>query len=472
MKSYKGFEAVVGVELHVELRTREKAFCPCSAEYGAKPNTHVCPVCLGMPGATPFLNPEALRLAVRAGIATKCRVSRVSRFDRKHYFYPDLPKGYQITQYFDPICRDGEVKYELDGDKHRVRIERIHLEEDAGKLSYDDGRVIIDNNRCGVPLAEIVTFPDMIGSEKTMAFVREIRRILLFAGVSDCRMNEGSLRCDINVSVRPVGEAVLGERCEIKNINSISFVGRAVDAELVRQTELILSGERVTVQTRRFNEDTGETEYMRDKETPADYRYIREPEIPAIITDEKYVDRERARMPKTPEEREKRLESLNIGKENISVICRTPESADAFDECLSMTSNARDAANLYVSEILTASARGEAVPSMTCLAECVDMYVSGEINIVSARKCLKSCAEENISPREAARKYGLFVLRDREEIKKLTSLACGKNEKIVSQIRGGKESAKKALVGAVMRLSGGRADASVVSSCVDEYFMQ
>ncbi len=470
MRSYKGFEAVVGAELHVELRTREKAFCTCSAEYGAEADRSTCPVCLGMPGATPMLNGEAVRLAVRAGLATNCRISRLSRFDRKHYFYPDLPKGYQITQYYEPLCRDGELEYELDGETHRVRIERIHLEEDAGKLSYSDGRVIIDNNRCGVPLAEIVTCPDMIGAEQAMAFVREIRRQLLFAGVSDCRMNEGSLRCDINVSVRRVGERTLGERCEIKNINSIAFVGRAVDAELVRQTELILAGESVTVQTRRFNEDTGATEYMRDKETPADYRYIREPELPALLTDDAYVERERVQMPKSPAERERRLKQLNIGSENISVICRAPESADAFDECLALTPHAEAAANLYVSEILSAASRGERTASMQALADCVEMYVGGEMNIVSTRKCLKACAAEGIDARSIAQRDGLFILRDRTAIRELTSRACAENERLVAQIRGGKESAKKALVGAVMKASGGRAAAELVAECVDEYF--
>ncbi len=468
MRSYKGYEAVVGLEIHVELRTKRKAFCSCSAEYGGERDTHVCPVCMGMPGATPVINPEAVKFALRAGLALGCEISRISRFDRKHYFYPDLPKGYQITQFYEPLCRDGELEYELDGQRHAVRIERIHLEEDAGRLSYSDGKIKIDNNRCGVPLAEIVTSPDMTGGEEAMAFVRELRRRLLFAGVSDCRMNEGSLRCDVNVSVRPVGEKSLGNRCEIKNINSIAFIGRAVDAELVRQTELLASGESITVQTRRFNEDTGKTEYMRDKETAADYRYIRETELPAVITDAEYVEFERSQMPPSPSEREARLSKLSISNETAAAICRTPETADYFDECLRVSTHPDTAAKLYVSEVIPAMTRGESFADAVRLAECADMLAEGEINNVSAKKCLQLCVEEDSSARDVARRHGLFIIRDRETILELARKAFSENARTVSQVLGGKESAKKALVGAVMRSSGGRADAKLVAQCVDE----
>lgn len=468
MRSYKGYEAVVGVEIHVELRTAHKAFCTCFAEYGAQRDLHTCPVCMGMPGATPVINPEAVRLAVRAGLALGCEISRTSRFDRKHYFYPDLPKGYQITQYYEPLCRNGRLEVELDGERRTVTVERIHLEEDAGRLSYSDGKITIDNNRCGVPLAEIVTRPDMTGGEETMAFVRELRRRLLFAGVSDCKMNEGSLRCDVNVSVRKVGEKSLGNRCEIKNINSIAFIGRAVDAELVRQTELLLAGESVAVQTRRFNESSGLTEYMRDKETAADYRYIREAELPAVMTDAEYVERERASMPPSPLEREARLAELSIVGETASAICRTPESADYFDACLAVSEAPALAARLCVSEIIPKMTCGESVTSPERLAECADMLSRGEINNVSAKKCLQLCVAEDSAPAETARRHGLYILRDREELMCLARRALEENEKVVLQILGGKESAKKALVGAVMKDSGGRADARLASECIDE----
>ncbi len=470
MVSYKGYEPVIGVEVHVELRTSEKAFCRCSAEYGGEPDSKCCPVCLGMPGATPSLNPEAHRLAVLTGLALGCKIERVSRFDRKHYFYPDLPKGYQITQFYDPLCRDGAVTFELDGVRRTVGIERIHLEEDAGKLSYKGDKLSIDNNRCGVPLAEIVTCPHMRSADEAMAFVDELRRILLFAGVSDCKMNEGSLRCDVNVSVRPVGSETPGVRCEIKNINSINFIGRAVDAELVRQTDLILSGGTVEVQTRRFNEDTLQTEYMRKKERTADYRYIREPEIPAVITDEAYVESVRREMPPLPAKREEELRDIGIKAESAKLICSLPELADYFDLVKKETSDAVTAANLFVSEIIPVMRRGEPCVPPEYLAQCADMFAAGDVNIVSARTSLRLSLEEGISPHTAAERHGLFVLKDEGLIKEMIEKACAANEKTVAQIRAGKGSAKKVIIGGVMKLSSGRAEPRLLSRLVDEFF--
>jgi len=470
MVSYKGFEAVIGVEVHVELRTKEKAFCRCSAEYGGEINSKCCPVCLGMPGATPSLNGEAVQLAVRTGLALGCSIAEVSRFDRKHYFYPDLPKGYQITQYYDPICREGKVSFLHGGDRRTVGIERIHLEEDAGKLSYKNGSLTIDNNRCGVPLAEIVTYPHMRSAEEVMAFVEELRRILLFAGVSDCKMNEGSLRCDVNVSVRPVGSEELGNRCEIKNVNSINFIGRAVDAELVRQTELILAGGTVETETRRFNEDTLKTEYMRRKETAADYRYIREPEIPAIVTDEAYVESIRSEMPVLPAEIEAKLCTLGIKPDTAGLICSQPEFADYFDKVLKLTENSAVAANLFVSEVIPIMRCGENAPLPEYLADCADMFAAGDVNIVSARTSLKLSLEEKISPREAAKRHGLFILRDVAALRGMIRTVCDGNEKVVCQIRNGKDSAKKVIIGGVMKLSGGKAEPRLLGELVDEYF--
>ena len=330
--TYKGYEALVGIEAHVELKTAEKAFCACSAEYGGEMNSKCCPVCLGMPGTLPVVNPEAVRLAVKAGLALGCRVSEVSRFDRKHYFYPDLPKGYQITQFYDPICRNGEVKIKTSNGEKNVRIERLHMEEDAGKLSYEEDCLMIDHNRCGVPLIEIVTYPDMIGAEEAMAFVSELRRTLLFAGVSDCKMNEGSLRCDVNVSVRPIGESTLGKRCEIKNINSVSFIGKAIDSELKRQTDIILDGGEIVTETRRFSETKGVSERMRDKETTADYKYIREPDIPPLKTDFIYVETVRSEIRKLPRQVEAEFVSLGVKFQQAELICSEPTYADYFEK--------------------------------------------------------------------------------------------------------------------------------------------
>ena len=285
MKLINNYELVVGLEVHVELKTETKIFCACSTRFGAPPNTQCCPVCMGLPGAMPTLNEKAVRYAVAAGLALDCSINRVSHFDRKNYFYPDLPKGYQISQYDEPLCEGGGLTVETENGEKRVRITRIHMEEDAGKLIHEGSDTLIDCNRCGVPLIEIVTEPDIRSPEEAVSFLKKLRSILIYAGISDCRMNEGSMRCDVNLSVRKLGESTLGTRTEIKNLNSFAFTAKAIESEYARQIKVLTDGGVIEQKTMRFDNQTGKTTAMRSKENANDYRFFPEPDIPPLVLD-------------------------------------------------------------------------------------------------------------------------------------------------------------------------------------------
>ena len=463
---YKGYEPVIGLELHVELRTEKKAFCSCSAEFGGEVNTKCCPVCLGK-GGRPVYNPEAHERGIAAALALGCEIVEVSHFDRKHYVSRDLPKGYQITQYYTPFAQSGCVRVNVDGAEKAVTVERIQLEEDAGRVVRSGDGEIIDFNRCGVPLIEIITAPVIRSGAEAEAVVEEIRRKLLFAGVSDCKMNEGSLRCDVNVSVRPVGSSALGNRCEIKNIGSVSGVGRAIVHETERQTDLILSGGTVAVETRRFDEKSATTVRMRDKETATDYGYVREEELPSLITDESTVERVRLAMPASYAEREKILLSADVSEQNVSVILTSVESADYFEKVMSLGAHVSAAANLFVSEIYPA---WDSRPTPDAFAECVKLYASGDVTVMSARQLIKLSAETKEDPRVLAEKRGMLTVRDEGVITSLVKEAAEACPKAVDDVKRGKLAAKKVLVGYVMRLSRGRADPVSVNKAVDKYF--
>ena len=463
---HKGYEPIVGLELHVELKTEKKAFCDCSAEFGGDVNTKCCPVCLGK-GGRPVYNPEAHERGIAAALALECEIAEVSFFDRKHYVSRDLPKGYQITQYYTPLAQNGYVSVNVDGREKAVAIQRIQLEEDAGRVVRRTDGEIIDFNRCGIPLIEIITSPVIRSGEEAEAVVEEIRRKLLFAGVSDCKMNEGSLRCDVNVSVRPVGSSTLGNRCEIKNIGSVDGVGRAIAHETERQTEIILQGGTVTVETRRFDEKSGTTVRMRDKETAGDYGYVRDEELAPLVTDEKTVDMVRRFMPASYAEREKILLSAGVSDQNVSVILSSVESADYFERVMSLNVPVAAAANLFVSDVYTA---WDNRPKAEAFAECVKLYASGNVTVMSARELIKLSAETGEDPQALAEKRGMLTVRDEGVIASLVNEAANACPKAVDDVKRGKDAAKKVLVGYVMRLSRGRADPVSVNKAVDKYF--
>ncbi|MBQ3956902.1 MAG: Asp-tRNA(Asn)/Glu-tRNA(Gln) amidotransferase subunit GatB [Clostridia bacterium] len=466
------YEAVIGLEVHVELKTGRKIFCSCRPKFGDEPNTAVCPVCLGMPGALPVLSDEAVSLAVRAGLALGCTINRVSWFDRKNYYYPDLPKGYQITQLERPVCVGGAVPIETRAGKREIPLLRIHMEEDAGKLIHRGDETLIDYNRAGVPLIEIVSEPELRTPEEAKAYLNSLRRILSYAGVSDCRMNEGSLRCDVNVSVRPRGSSEYGIKCEIKNVNSVNYVGRALEEEIARQTALLRAGEEVEAQTRRFNEDTGKTEKMRVKEAFIDYRYFTEPNLPAVeLTDEWMRDVKDA-MPPLPDEAARTLtERFGVKGENAALLTSSVFVTEYFTACAEACgSDAERAAmeNLFVGELLEGidpDAVGAVVPvSPSALAGAAGLFAEGKIVSGNAKRLVRLLAEAEdgtLTRGDAvllAERENLLKLADPDALMPFVRDAVAASPRAVADYGRGKTAALKQILGQVMRATGGRAD--------------
>ncbi len=455
------YELVCGLETHVELSTRTKVFCSCPTGFGGEPNTRCCPVCIGLPGTLPTLNRTAVEYAVMAGLATNCTISPVSRMDRKNYMYPDLPKAYQISQYDMPLCRNGWVGL---SDGRRVRLNRIHLEEDAGKLIHERGNTRIDYNRGGVPLIEIVSEPDLRSVDEAVEYVEKLRMILRYIGVSDCRMQEGSLRCDVNVSVRPQGSEALGTRTEIKNMNSVSHMAKALRYEADRQIDLLESGEPIVQETRRYDEKTGATEGMRGKEDAHDYRYFREPDLVTIRVTEETVAAIRAKMPEDPQQRLARfVRDYGLPEAEARLLIGRRRIADYFEAAAKGLRDPRAAANCVTGPIFArlpdddakdafrVAVPPEALNALLRLAE--EGKLSGNLVRPTLEKMLDTGrpASELLSGRDLA---GVGA----DELEKLCGQAVEQNPNAVKDYLGGKEKALKALVGAVMKASRGRAD--------------
>ncbi len=457
------YEAVIGLEVHVELNTATKIFCSCPTTFGSAPNTLVCPVCMGLPGTLPTLNKRAVELAVRAGLATGCKIASRTRFDRKNYFYPDLPKAYQISQYEFPLCYGGGI----DIGAKTVGITRIHLEEDAGKLIHDsEAGTLIDYNRCGVPLIEIVSEPDIRSADEAKAYLSELRTVLLYAGVSDCRMDEGSFRCDVNLSVRRRGETALGVRTEMKNINSFAFVAKAIEYELARQIEVLESGQHVVCETRRFDESTGKTHAMRSKETAADYRFFPEPDLLPFSTDEAFVESMRAALPRMPAERRAEyIQRYALTTADAAIITQRPQAADYFEVAAARTRYPKTVANVMISELLaTVGAEGfDCAVSPEQLAELADLYGDGVVNSSTVKKLLGLCAQTQRMPAELVEQYELAQINDKERLSAVLDTVLTENPKLLSDYKNGKTAAKKAIIGRAMAMTGGRANPIVLN---------
>ncbi len=458
----KKYEMVCGLETHIELSTNTKIFCSCSTEFGGEPNTHCCPVCIGLPGTLPVLNETVVEYAVRAGLATHCEISRISKMDRKNYVYPDLPKAYQISQFDMPLCKGGYIAL---SNGRKIRITRIHIEEDAGKLVHQRGNVLVDYNRGGVPLIEIVSEPDIRSIDEAKEYLEQLQVIMRYIGVSDCKMQEGSLRCDVNISIRPQGSEALGTRTEIKNMNSFTHMTRAMDYEINRQIDVLESGEKVIQETRRYNEADDCTESMRGKEDANDYRYFREPDLVTIEVSQERIDATRAQIPELPQEKLNRYVSeLGLPEADAQQLSKYRRIAEYFEAASDGVKNPKTAANCMIGQMfsrLSTDADKEAfgvkiTPDQ--LKELIALFDAGKIKM----NLLKTTLEKMLDTGEPA---SAFITEsdlaglDESTLKSACEQAIADNPAAAADFLSGKEKALKAILGTVMKATRGRADA-------------
>ena len=475
------WETVIGLETHVELATKTKIFCSCTTAFGGAPNTHCCPVCTGMPGALPVVNEKVLEFAVKAGLALNGTITRDCRFDRKNYFYPDLPKAYQVSQLYLPIVRNGKVPIQTaSGVEKTIRIHELHMEEDAGKLVHDPwiDQTRADYNRCGVPLIEIVTEPDFRSAEEVIAYLEKLRSILQYLGVSDCKMQEGSLRCDVNLSVRPAGSEELGTRTEMKNLNSFKAIARAIEYEARRQVELIQEGKRVVQETRRWDENKDATFAMRSKENAQDYRYFPEPDIPPMELSEEYLEHVRAEIPEMAEAKMARYQrDWGLPVYDTRMITSQKALADFFEETVALGAAPKQAANWIMGEVLRQlSAQGLEAKDMTLtpgtLARLIELVQTGKLNRNTAVKVFDAVFVADGDVDAYVKEHGLEQVSDAGLVGRAVEQVFAANPKSIEDYRAGKEKAFGFLVGQVMRELKGRASPQVVNQTIREKLEQ
>jgi aspartyl-tRNA(Asn)/glutamyl-tRNA(Gln) amidotransferase subunit B len=472
------YEMVVGLEVHVQLRTATKAFCKCSTTFGAPPNVNTCPVCLALPGSLPVLNGEAVMLAVRAASALECKIHQVSIFARKNYFYPDLPKGYQISQYDRPLATDGRlvIGRNADGTPITIGITRLHMEEDAGKSIHDryPGKSAIDLNRAGVPLIEIVSEPDMRSSTEAGAYLRVLKQLLEYIDVSDVNMEEGSLRVDANVSARERGETRLGTKTEVKNMNSFSGVERALEAEFARQCALLDRGEKVRQQTMLWDGARGEVRPARSKEESHDYRYFPEPDLPPLQLDRDWIADVKKALPELPQARQKRFaEEYSLPAGDIEVLTSTPALADYFEGVARQSNDAKAAANWVMGEVLAAlKSTGQEIAHFSVrpadLARLIELVRDGFVSNTAGKKIFAAMVETGDPPAKIAEREGLVQVRDASELERWVDEVLAENPDEAKRFRGGEKKLLGVLVGQVMKKSKGRADPRRVNQLLSE----
>ncbi len=469
-KMIDGYEMVIGLEVHVELKTKTKIFCSCPTTFGAAPNTQCCPVCMGFPGTLPVLNQQVVHYAVLAGLATSCAIAHYSKQDRKNYFYPDLPKAYQISQYDLPLCIGGHLTVETENGEKRIGITRIHIEEDAGKLVHDPEKgTLIDCNRCGVPLIEIVSEPDIRTPQEAVSYLRKLKAVIEYTGVSDCRMQEGSLRCDVNLSIHKQGEP-FGTRTEMKNLNSFTSVQRAIEEEYRRQVEAVKAGERIVQETRRFDQNTGKTSSMRRKENANDYRYFPDPDLAPIVLADAQIEAWRGELPQLPDARKAvYMKQYGLTAYAAEQIVSSKYLADYFESAAQSTDAVKTVANLLISEVfrLLDDEDGTIPLSPASLAKIAEMTESQVISVGTARKTITALWTQPEEPVEYVKRMGLKQLSDEAQLMAYVRQAIDKHPEMVAGYRKGKLTLKNALMGIAMGLSGGKANPVVLQKLMD-----
>ena len=470
--SRQDYETVIGLEVHAELSTKTKIFCSCSAEFGGAPNTHTCPICMAMPGTLPVLNEKVVEYAVKAGLATNCEISRDSKNDRKNYFYPDLPKSYQISQFDKPLCMDGYVEIEDEnGEKKKIRLERIHIEEDAGKLNHSEfgGGSLVDLNRAGVPLIEMVSRPDLRSSFEVEQYLRKIKSILEYIEVSDCKMQEGSLRADVNVSVRKKGEEKFGTRTEMKNMNSFRSIVRAIEYESARQMDVLDEGGEVVQTTLRWDDVSGKTFPMRDKEDAQDYRYFPDPDLVAIRLSEEYIQNIKNNLPELPESRRKRyIDEFGLTEKDAKLITASKYLSDLFEGAEKICGNAKACANWILSDISRILNEKEMEPDQIPftekeLAKTIELIDKGTISSAIAKKVVTELFENPEDPQQIIEKNGWIQISDEGAIKEVVLKILEANPQSVADYKGGKEKALGFLVGQAMKETKGKANPGMLN---------
>ena len=477
----KQYETVIGLEVHVELATKTKIFCGCSTAFGGAPNTHTCPVCTGMPGSLPVLNKQVVEYAMAVGLAANCQINQYCKFDRKNYFYPDNPQNYQISQLYLPICHDGWVEIETEsGVKKKIGIHEIHMEEDAGKLVHDEWEdcSLVDYNRSGVPLIEIVSEPDMRSAEEVIAYLEKLRQIIQYLGASDCKLQEGSMRADVNLSVHEVGAEKFGTRTEMKNLNSFKAIAHAIEGERERQIELIEAGRKVIQETRRWDDNKESSFTMRSKEDAQDYRYFPDPDLTPVVISDEWIAEVKARQPELRSEKlERYKKEFDIPDYDAQIITNSKHMADLFEAATAICKKPKKVSNWLMGETLRLLKENNMDPEDLSfapenLAKLVDLADAGTVNSSVAKEVFEQIFKENVDPEVYIEEHGLKTVNDEGALKATIEQIVSENPQSVADYKGGKKKAIGFLVGQTMKAMKGKADPASVNKILKEILDQ